>query len=313
MAKRDETMGKTSDGAVYARFYATLAASLLLNPRIALWSIGQSAGQVALVLRDLVRGPGALPVVAARLPFEGVWRVHRGGSTPGTSHSWFLIGQRFAYDFVRDEADGREPEAGPLTAYPAFGMPILAAAAGTVIGIRDDCRDHPRPGLGWIDWRAADPRGNFVLIRHDDGWISLSAHLRRGSVSVRPGQRVREGEPIGACGNSGHSTEPHLHFQAQDRAFFAVARSLPIRFEGTVLPPDTEEPAAGEGSDDPFLHTGQRVAAAAARIPAAEAGPVAAPAGAPELLVGLFSLASVLLGLAAVIRLLAALVGAFVT
>lgn len=304
-------MGTSSDAATYARFYASLAAALLLNPRVALWSIAQSVGQSVLALHGLVLGPPALPAVTARPPFEGMWRVHRGGTTPGTSHSWTLIGQRFAYDFVRDAADGSAPTGDRLTDYPAFGTPILAAASGTVIAVRDDCRDHPGPGRGWIDWRAADPRGNFVLIRHDAGWISLSAHLRAGSVAVRPGQRVRPGETVGACGNSGHSTEPHLHFQAQDRPSFFFARSLPILFEEALLAPDADGPAQG-APRDAYLHTGQRVAAGAAmRIPAAGAGEaIVAPAGATELMVGLLSLASILLGLAALIRLAIAAVTA---
>jgi hypothetical protein len=304
-------MGTTSDAAASARFYTSLAAALLLNPRVALWSVAQSVGQSALALHDLVLGPPALPVVTARPPFEDAWRVYRGGTTPETSHSWTLIGQRFAYDFVRDAADGSEPRGDRLTDYPAFGTPILAAASGTVIAVRDDCRDHPRPGRGWIDWRAADPRGNFVLIRHDAGWISLSAHLRAGSIPVRPGQRVRPGEVVGACGNSGHSTEPHLHFQAQDRPSFFFARSLPILFEEALLVPDADG-SVEDGPTDTFLHTGQRVAAgAAARIPAAgTAEAIVAPTGATELMVGLLSLASVLLGLSAMIRLAVAVVTA---
>lgn len=313
MAKHDEIPETGSDRLVYARFYVSAIASLLFNPRIALWSIRQSIGQIVLSLRGLARGPGPLRVVTARLPFEGTWRIHRGGVTPDTSHSWLLLGQRFAYDFVRDAAGGPAPSAGPFAAYPAFGATILAAADGTVIEARDGCRDYPHPGLGWIDWRAADPRGNFVTIRHDGGWISLSAHLRRDSLLVRPGQRVRRGEAIAACGNSGHSTEPHLHFQAQDRPSFAFSLSLPILFEEAArMPPGPEEPAVG-GEGAPFLRTGQQVTASAeAGSPAVHADTMTvAPAGAAELATGLFSLAATVLGLLGVIRVLMGLLDLF--
>ena len=61
------------------------------------------------------------------------------------------------------------------------------------------------------------PAGNHVVLDLGSGEYALLAHLRRGSVRVRPGQRVRRGETLGRCGNSGNSSEPHLHFHVQDR------------------------------------------------------------------------------------------------
>jgi murein DD-endopeptidase MepM/ murein hydrolase activator NlpD len=63
------------------------------------------------------------------------------------------------------------------------------------------------------------------------GEFALLAHLRRGSVRVRTGQRVRAGTLLGLCGNSGNTSEPHLHFHVQDRAkLFGAARGLPATF-----------------------------------------------------------------------------------
>lgn len=64
-----------------------------------------------------------------------------------------------------------------------------------------------------------------------DHFLAL-CHLRRGSIAVRPGQRVEVGERLGACGNSGNSTEPHLHLQAMTSADPSRARPLPITFPG---------------------------------------------------------------------------------
>lgn len=55
-------------------------------------------------------------------------------------------------------------------------------------------------------------------------------HLRCGSIAVRPGQQVRVGELLGGCGNSGNSTEPHLHLQAMSAADPSVARAVPFAF-----------------------------------------------------------------------------------
>lgn len=97
-----------------------------------------------------------------------------------------------------------------------------------MVAIRNNHRDCPWPGL--IDPLAWSIDGNYVLILHESGEYSLLAHLKKGSVQVRPGQRVRSGEVVGECGNSGHSTEPHLHFQFLDRPNLYRGISLPISF-----------------------------------------------------------------------------------
>ena len=117
-----------------------------------------------------------------------------------------------------------------MTSLPLELEPILAAADGEVVAARDAHRDHPAPGSGAIDWRARDIRGNFVVIRHAAREYSVLAHLLRGSVSVRPGDRVCRGQVIGRCGNSGHSTEPHLHFHVQDHPNFYLAVGRPVHF-----------------------------------------------------------------------------------
>ena len=77
----------------------------------------------------------------------------------------------------------------------------------------------------------------LVVLDLGRGEFALLAHLRRGSVRVRKGQRVRAGDALGVCGNSGNSSEPHLHFHLQDRAaLFGGARGLPITFAGRGRP-----------------------------------------------------------------------------
>jgi hypothetical protein len=207
----------------------------LLSPVVWATSLAQMAGET---LNRLRRGKN-LPTPATyrpkgtyRLPFQGWWWVGNGGPDPETSHSWELLGQRYAYDFlIRDEegkthrGSGRRPED-----YYAFGAPVCAPADGVVVAVQNRHRDCPWPGL--LDPLAWSIVGNYVLIRHEGGEYSLLAHLKRGSVRVRPGQWVRAGEVVGECGNSGHSTEPHLHFQFLDRPNVFLGLSLPIPFSG---------------------------------------------------------------------------------
>ncbi len=218
----------------------------LLSPPIWLFSLRQVAGELAGRWRYRFRPPtsetwrGQTPY---HLPVTDCWTVYNGGPTPETSHSWSLLGQRYAYDLVKTDCAGwtapdgaRRPEE-----FYAWDQPIVAPADGRVVVARDGHRDCP--WIGVIDPLARDPLGNFVVIEHAPGEYSLAAHLRRGSLAVRPGQWVERRTLIGRCGNSGHSTEPHLHWQLLDAADFTRAVSLPVRFvrywrwqeEGLVL------------------------------------------------------------------------------
>jgi murein DD-endopeptidase MepM/ murein hydrolase activator NlpD len=72
--------------------------------------------------------------------------------------------------------------------------------------------------------------GNHVVLDLGGGVYAALAHLRRGSVLVRPGDRVAAGQPLAACGNSGNSTESHLHFQLMDHPSVLLAAGLPLVF-----------------------------------------------------------------------------------
>lgn len=104
------------------------------------------------------------------------------------------------------------------------GTPILAARDGVVLAVQND-----QAG------RGPSAAGNFVRIGHEDGAQSAYMHLARGSVRVQPGDRVRAGDPIGASGNTGRSTGPHLHFVVQ-REVGDQLRSVPFRFSRHVGP-----------------------------------------------------------------------------
>ncbi|NIR50220.1 M23 family metallopeptidase [candidate division KSB1 bacterium] len=106
-----------------------------------------------------------------------------------------------------------------------------------VVQVVNHVRDfpHPRPDSGRVDWKTLDFRGNFVVIKHAEDEYSFLAHLLKKSICVKKGERVRQGQLIGLCGNSGHLTEPHLHFHIQDRANFYTSVSLPIQFVEIVI------------------------------------------------------------------------------
>ena len=207
------------------------------------WGILTQVLQIGGTALAYVRNVGRLPnrdrnrpETTFTVPFDGEWTVTNGGVTKATSHSWGLVSQRYAYDFVvtedgsTSEADGDDP-----SDYHAFGKPVRAPADGTVVTAKDGLRDHPHPGTGWIEWRTWNIPGNHVVIKHADGEYSTLAHLRKDSVAVEPGEQVERGEVVGECGNSGTSTEPHLHFQIQDHANFWLAAGLVPTFTDVAV------------------------------------------------------------------------------
>jgi murein DD-endopeptidase MepM/ murein hydrolase activator NlpD len=177
---------------------------------------------------------------ALRLPFEGAWNVAWGGRTIEQNQHAATSDQRFAYDFLVVEGgtthrgDGRRNED-----YFAYGRSVLAPAAGRVVVAVDGVPDNV-PG----SMDTTHLAGNHVIVDHGNGEFSLLAHLAPGSVTVKPGDQVTAGEKLGRCGNSGHSSEPHLHYHLQNTARLSDGEGLPAPFVGYVA--DGARVARGE-------------------------------------------------------------------
>lgn len=187
------------------------------------------------------------------LPFAKEWIVCRGGISREHSHSWDAVAQRYAYDFfIVDEQLRRHSGRGAAVSdYFCYDREILAAADGVVVRTESRIGTAPLVGFGVVDVFARNFIGNHVIICHADGEYALYAHLVPHSVQVKVGDRVERGQPIGRCGHTGHSSEPHLHFHLQDREDFFTAAGLPIRFKNLIV--------EGEAVPDASIHTGQRV------------------------------------------------------
>lgn len=89
------------------------------------------------------------------------------------------------------------------------GVPILAAAPGTVVARQDGQFDRRTE---WINGVQA----NYVIVQHADGSLAYYWHMRKGSVQPILGQVVNTGDVLGMVGSSGFSSGPHLHFETQD-------------------------------------------------------------------------------------------------
>jgi len=190
--------------------------------------------------------------IVLSLPFAGRWLARNSPARRVPSHGIDLFGERYAIDFVG--VDDRRATAGirdwrtflatePPERFFSFGRPILAPGSGTVVDVHDAEPDHEgrRSQLALVPYalgQAARLRqgvsaiaGNYVAISlHENGTFVALAHLRAGSIRVSVGQEVEPGQQIAACGNSGNSTQPHVHVQAMDSADLSVARGVPMTF-----------------------------------------------------------------------------------
>ena len=212
----------------------------------------------------------------ARLPRTRLHNEHLGGGVagaldcpvdrgpPGAEEFRNLCG---AIDFVAVNERGDSGKRGwrSLLAtespevFVGFGAPILAPASGTVVATIDGELDHEarRSQLALIPCALSQARrirkgvraiaGNHVVIAMDSsGPFVLIAHVRRGSVSVAVGSVVEVGEPIGSCGNSRNSTQPHVHVQVTDSTIWPTARGRPIIFKRPPIDGDNWLPRNGE-------------------------------------------------------------------
>jgi murein DD-endopeptidase MepM/ murein hydrolase activator NlpD len=175
------------------------------------------------------------------LPFSGAWHVFWGGRTLAQNYHAASREQRFAYDFVvRRSGTTHAGSGGRNEDYYCWQRPVLAPAGAQVVAAVDRHPDQP-PGSS----DPEHPAGNHVVLDLGNREFAVLAHLRAGSVTVEVGVRVAAGEPIGRCGNSGNTSEPHLHFHLQDEPAVGSGHGLPAYFhdyyaDGTAV--DRGEP-----------------------------------------------------------------------
>jgi murein DD-endopeptidase MepM/ murein hydrolase activator NlpD len=171
--------------------------------------------------------------VRFRLPLDGPVTVAWGGATPDVNYHVFAPEQRWAYDLLitRDgksyQGDGKR-----LEDYYYYGVPVLAPADGVVRSVRDGEREWP-PG----QVSGKEPAGgNEVVIEVAPREFLFLAHLKPGTIQVKPGDRVRAGQEIARGGNSGNTSEPHLHIHLQDSPDAAdVAEGIPLYFHDYLV------------------------------------------------------------------------------
>jgi len=194
--------------------------------------------------------------VVVEFPLRGEWIAVTTPARRIPSHGTDMLGQRYAYDFVRTDPNRKGAyfyKAGGLHYLVAgvrledcygWGQPIHSPVAGTVVQAEDGWPERRRVhfvrdvglalknGLTFNPKRLTDLRplaGNHIIVETDAGYAFL-AHARTGSVRVSKGDTVEPGDHLADVGHSGNSTAPHLHFHVMDRLDVLTAQGIPCCF-----------------------------------------------------------------------------------
>ncbi|HZX37503.1 MAG TPA: M23 family metallopeptidase [Streptomyces sp.] len=259
-----------------------VVATLTGLPLAWVWLPAALAVAIALGMSRKARAEQARrpPAVEVDAPVTGRWSALNSPADKVPSHGTHGYGQTYAIDIVAEpeglpetknaSRPGSRPASRPVFRwlwpvvrssrdFPAFGAPLLAVADATVVRATDGQRDHlsrnSLPALVYLMLVEAAVRemagatritGNHIVLDLGDGTYAMYAHLQRGSLAVREGDRVRAGQQLARCGNSGNSTEPHVHFQLMDGPDLDTARGIPFRWRGIGVPRNREPFTAGE-------------------------------------------------------------------
>lgn len=165
-------------------------------------------------------------VAELELPFNDEWFVVWGGRTKEENYHASLVDQRFAIKVVQFEngstfmGNGTQNED-----YYCFGNTLFAPESGQIVEMENLVAENI-PG----ETNKNQLFGNYVIIDHGNAEYSVLAHFMKNSIIVNVGDLVTKGEVIGLTGNSGNSTEPHLHYHLQNKPSIGQGNGFPAQF-----------------------------------------------------------------------------------
>jgi len=166
-------------------------------------------------------------IAELELPFNDPWFVVWGGRTIDENHHASLNDQRFAIDLVQMEngstfeGDGRQNED-----YYCYRDTLYAPGSGRIVEMVNSVPENI-PG----ETNTNQLFGNYVIIDHGNEEFSVLAHFVKNSITVSVGDYLDKGQAIGLSGNSGNSTEPHLHYHLQNKPSIGQGNGLPAQFK----------------------------------------------------------------------------------
>jgi murein DD-endopeptidase MepM/ murein hydrolase activator NlpD len=197
--------------------------------------VGTYPEELTIVTAPITVGRGAIAISA---PLRGDHWLAANGPSNSSGHRQALIpidghaaiAQRFAIDWVRLRDDGKTytGDEKDNKNYYAYGTEALAVADGVVTEVKDGIPENI-PGINSraVPITLETVGGNHVILDIGGGHYAFYAHLQPGSLRVKLGEKVRREQVVGLVGNSGNSTEPHLHFHIENGSSPLGAEGLP--------------------------------------------------------------------------------------
>ena len=163
-----------------------------------------------------------------KLPFKDEWTVIWGGDTKELNYHVENQAQKNAFDIVIKDERGNSFKTDGITNedYYTFGKELIAPCDGEIVLVVDGIKDN-KPG----ELNPMYAPGNSVIIQTDKNEYLFFAHFKQNTIKVKQGQKVKQGELLGLCGNSGNSSEPHLHFHIQNVEDMNIATGVKCYFD----------------------------------------------------------------------------------
>jgi murein DD-endopeptidase MepM/ murein hydrolase activator NlpD len=166
------------------------------------------------------------------LPFKDEWTVFWGGDTKEQNYHVAYKSQKNAFDMIITDSAGKSHKTDGKNNedYYAFGKELLAPANGEIVLVVDGIKDN-KPGV----LNPSYIPGNTVIIKTSNNEYLFFAHFKQHSIQVKQGEIVQQGDVLGLCGNSGNSSEPHLHFHIQNVENMNIATGAKAYFEEILV------------------------------------------------------------------------------
>lgn len=162
------------------------------------------------------------------LPFKDEWTVIWGGDTEALNYHVVSPAQKNAFDIIITDAKGNSYKTDGRTNedYYAFGKELIAPCDGEIVLVVDGVKDNV-PG----EMNKFNVGGNTVIIKTTNNEFLVFCHFKHQSIKVKEGQKIKQGELLGLCGNTGNSSEAHLHFHIQNIEDLNTATGVKCYFE----------------------------------------------------------------------------------
>jgi hypothetical protein len=201
---------------------------------------GERSGSGTIQAAELDINPAA--PIAIQSPLRGKnWSAGNGPSNT-SSHRRIIIpvngqphiGQRYAIDWIQlgDDGNSFSGDKHKNSSYHAWDQTVHAVMDGKIVEVKDGIAENvPNSGKLAVAMTSDTVAGNHVVEDLGDGRYAAYAHLRPGTLKVKVGDTVHAGDVIGHLGNSGNSSEPHLHFQVCDAPSFFESEGIPFAID----------------------------------------------------------------------------------